>query len=285
MAEEEYSEEEEISIEEKTAIVRYFINNAPPGHTDKIIEAAKAIGADDVLTDDGVANMMREYDLANFKPVQVGSGKDDAGNNIVICPQTEVGAGEFLQPATGKVFEYDHVTGRVGNSRDASAEEAADDRTAVHKAVAAYVASVYQPGDSACTVTTRDGATQIVISAEKVKHDGGCWSGRWKSEWNIKDGSIDGTVSVMSHYYEEGNVQMHNLKDFAATAIDADNAEAIAKHIQKCEASLHKQFDKMYGTMSNTTFKELRRILPVTAMKFNWANPGAATMRQVLGNN
>ena len=86
----------------------------------------------------------------------------------------------------------------------------------------------------------------------------------------------------MSHYYEEGNVQMHNLKDFPSTSIDASDAEAIAQHIEKSEAALHKQFDKMYNTMTNTTFKELRRQLPVTGMKFNWANPGAATMRQVL---
>jgi len=86
----------------------------------------------------------------------------------------------------------------------------------------------------------------------------------------------------MSHYYEEGNVQMHNLKDFAAASIDASDAEAVAKHIEKAEASLHKQFDKMYNTMTNTTFKELRRQLPISGTKFNWANPGVATMRQVL---
>ena len=130
-AEEEYSEEE-ISIEEKTAIVRYFINNSPPGHTDKIIEAVKALGAADVLTEDGIASLMREYDLANFKPVQVGDG-----TGIVVCPQTEVAAGEFLQPSTGKVVSYDHVSGKVGAVRDATeaeiASNAADIRSAVQK--------------------------------------------------------------------------------------------------------------------------------------------------------
>jgi hypothetical protein len=42
-----------------------------------------------------------------------------------------------------------------------------------------------------------------------------------------------GQASVMSHYYEEGNVQMHNLKDFPATKIDTSDAAAIASHIEK----------------------------------------------------
>ena len=61
----------------------------------------------------------------------------------------------------------------------------------------AYLAKAYHPEDAAVTVTTSDDALYIVISAEKIKHDGGCWSGRWKSEWNVKDGSIDGTVSAV----------------------------------------------------------------------------------------
>lgn len=280
-SEEEYSEEEQISIEEKTAIVRYFINNAPPGHTDKIVEAVRTIGAADVLTEEGVATMLREYNLANFKPVQLPDG-----TSVVICPQTEVAAGEFLQPSTGKVITFDHVTGGVGEVRDATAEEIGEsgsaECTAIQKAMEGYLAKAYHPGDSAVTVTSSSEGINIVISAEKIKHDGGCWSGRWKSEWTVKDGNIDGTTSVMSHYYEQGNVQMHNLKDFAATAIDASDPAAVAKHVEKSEAALHGQFDKMYSTMTNTTFKELRRQLPVTGMKFNWANPGVATMRQVL---
>jgi hypothetical protein len=133
----EYSEEEEISLEEKTAIVRYFVNNAPPGHTDKIIEACKTIGADDVLTEDGIAGLLREYDLENFKPVQVGDG-----STVVVCPQTEVAAGEFLQPSKGKVVTYNHVTGKVGDVRDATEEEAASSAPDTRAAVQAVSSDV-----------------------------------------------------------------------------------------------------------------------------------------------
>ena len=30
---------------------------------------------------------------------------------------------------------------------------------------------------------------------------------------------MEGTISVMAHYYEKGNVQMHNVKDVAAVDI------------------------------------------------------------------
>ena len=133
-AEEEEYEEEELSLEEKTNIVRYFINNAPPGHTDKIIEAAKAIGAEDVLTEAGIAEFLRDYNLAYFKPVQL-----EDGSNVVISPQTAVGdvtANEFFQPSTNKVITYDHVSGAVGATRDATAEETGGDaerRDAIQK--------------------------------------------------------------------------------------------------------------------------------------------------------
>jgi capping protein alpha len=283
MSDDDYSEEE-ISIEEKTNIVRYFVNNSPPGHADKVIEACKTIGAADVLTEDQVQAMKREYDLSNFKPIHAADGL-----SAVVCIETEVAAGEFLNVTAGKVLAYDHVTGKVGAARDASEEEVGNKASTLAKDVQAfvdtYLAKAYQPGDSASTVLCKDdGSLFIAISAEKIKHEGGCWSGQWKSEWSVEAGSINGTASIMSHYYEEGNVQMHNLKDFEPTQIKED-AKAIAKHIEKSEATLHKAFDKMYKTMSTTTFKELRRMLPVTATKFNWSDAGASTMRQVLRNN
>lgn len=279
-AEEEYSEEEEISIEEKTAIVRYFIANAPPGHTDKVIEASKVLGAGDVLTTENVKSFMREYNLANLKPVQLPDG-----SNVVISPNTEVADGEFVQPSTGKVVTFDHVTGAVGDVRDAAEGENAPDanRDNLQKELDGYLAKVYNAGDSAVTVTAADGAISIAISAEKIKHAGGCWSGRWKSEWVLKNGSLDGTVSVMAHYYEAGNVQMHTLKDIALKA-DPSDAAGVVKQIEKSENDLHKALVKMYHTMGQTTFKELRRQLPVAGVKFNWSNSGVATMRQVLNN-
>ena len=51
-------------------------------------------------------------------------------------------------------------------------------------------------------------------------------SGRWKSEWTIqfqgKQAKVEGTIAVMAHYYEKGNVQMHNVKDVKASNIDCD---------------------------------------------------------------
>ena len=62
------------------------------------------------------------------------------------------------------------------------------------KAINGYLAKAFHEGESAATVTSDNDGIKIVICAEKVKHAGGCWSGRWKSEWTVKGGSIDGTV-------------------------------------------------------------------------------------------
>ncbi len=73
-------------------------------------------------------------------------------------------------------------------------------------------------------VTETSDGLSVVISAQVVKYSA-YWSGRWKSEWTIgfdvDKAKVEGTICVMAHYYEKGNVQMHNVKDVPAVQIDA----------------------------------------------------------------
>ena len=65
----------------------------------------------------------------------------------------------------------------------------------------------------------------------------------------------------MSHYYEEGNVQMHNVKDFEATAVDtseSSEADAIAAHIAKVMTTIQSRmctpnYASYYRVESNVT--------------------------------
>lgn len=107
---------------------------------------------------------------------------------------------------------------------------------------------------------------------------------------------ISGVLKVNVHYYEDGNVQLNTetpikttasgsvyypLSSFAAleklilTFVflqqDARSlADATVKAIDKAESNFHKALETSYNTMGDTTFKALRRVLPITRTKIDW---------------
>jgi len=118
----------------------------------------------------------------------------------------------------------------------------------------------------------------LCISSSKFNSNN-YWNGRWRNIWTIqfKPGSqakIDGAIKIQVHYYEDGNVQLianYNKKLTANTTTSAKStAEAVLKQIIKAEQEYHASLENSYTTMGETTFKALRRALPITKEKIKW---------------
>ena len=77
---------------------------------------------------------------------------------------------------------------------------------------------------------------------------GACRSGSLRSRWLVRvapgggSASVSGTLRFVTHYYEEGNVQMHNKKEVAASIIAGVDpgalAAAVVRLIAAAEAKL-----------------------------------------------
>lgn len=103
-------------------------------------------------------------------------------------------------------------------------------------------------------------------------------NGRWCSQWNfsIESGKISGSMRVCVHYYEDGNVQLNTSKnetqslatDGQSTAVIATKLKQIVKEF---ETKFQSALNENYARMSDTTFKGMRRALPVTKSKLDWA--------------
>lgn len=78
-----------------------------------------------------------------------------------------------------------------------------------------------------------------------------------------------------AHYFEEGNVQLdadHDCKDSTIFQSPDDCAVSLITIIRHHETEYLNSLQVSYSNLPDTTFKDLRRKLPVTRTLFPWHN-------------
>lgn len=107
------------------------------------------------------------------------------------------------------------------------------------------------------------------------------WSGHWHSTWSINfvnDGefSINGNVQITVHYHEEGTVQLSAQKEIKSRVnmkfeSESQAADKIYWKIKDSEDTIQVALNESYQQLGDNIFKKLRRQLPVTRTKMDWA--------------
>jgi capping protein alpha len=271
---------DEVSPEEIVEIVTSFLLNSPPGEFMEVVTDVRGLLSDESLLNTSAPATFREYNTDQMLEVQ------SPGNShkVLITKAGEVNPGEYLDPRGNQVITFDHIrqeaTGSrpVGNELDHDVEPF---RAAFDQAAAAYTAEHYQCGTSTVYGKKEGGQNVITICLSSYKFNPtNYWNGRWRSQWTCKFSSgggqiqLNGIVRVNVHYYEDGNVQLTTDTPKNATVQGGNNPAAIAdaavKAIKKVEQDYHAKIEQSYATLSDTTFKALRRILPITRTKIEW---------------
>ncbi|WVR05397.1 hypothetical protein IAU60_002411 [Kwoniella sp. DSM 27419] len=103
------------------------------------------------------------------------------------------------------------------------------------------------------------------------------WTGRWRTRWVVDkaSGTVDGTINVDVHYYEQGNVQLAttHTASFPCPTEDKGSqsvASQIVTTISKVETAYQLELNDVYGELGDKAFRALRRALPVTRQKMDW---------------
>jgi len=266
--------EEPISDTEKVKVVTNFLLHAPPGEFDEVFNDVRVLLNNDNLLTEGAASAFSQYNKDQLMPVKLG----EADLKGLVTDHNELGEGRFSDPRSKQSFKYDHLRKEASDLQPWTTDCAGVEglRSAIETEVASYVKSHYNHGVSA--VFSKEAGKSIVVCIEDHQYSPrNFWNGRWRSQWTVNiNGSkaeVLGMLKVQVHYYEEGNVQLvssKEVKDGISLGNDAEAGKALVKLMKDSEEEYQNGISENYQTMSDTTFKALRRALPVTKTKVDW---------------
>jgi len=271
----------DISDAEKIQIINNFLKSSPPGEFNYVLSDVRGILQNDTLLNQHSLETFRTYNTEQM--IQVKNGD----HQVLITKQGEVSANEYLDPVGNAVISFDHIKQVVTGSRAISGELDASVepfRKAIEASTLNYIDEHYSNGASAVYSAKAGGEHQVTIAiSSSIFNPNNFWNGRWRATWtvNFKPGSqakIEGNINIIVHFFEDGNVQLVS-KFKKVSTLNAPNdakafGEALLKHISKLELEYQNALEHSYNTMGETTFKALRRVLPVTREKVKWEKIG-----------
>uniref|UniRef100_H2ZFA1 F-actin-capping protein subunit alpha n=1 Tax=Ciona savignyi TaxID=51511 RepID=H2ZFA1_CIOSA len=216
-----------------------------------------------------------KYRLEQFTPVVVDK------ENVLLTTHGALDNNRFLDPRSKKTFHCNVAKKEVSDIQAASSEidqNAEGYRSEIDNGLDKYIKEHYPSGLLTVYGKSSGGSISIIACIEDHKFSPeNFWNGRWRSEWKIEieDGNakVVGVLKTQVHYYEDGNVQLmshKDCKDNLTVSSEKQLAEDLAKLIAKCESDYQVAINANYNSMSTTTFKALRRQLPVTRTKIDW---------------
>lgn len=272
--------DEQISDQEKVKIVSDFVTNAPPGEFNEVFNDVRVLLGNDSLLKSGCANAFARYNKDSFIPVEVPG----EGTKTLITQHNEISGNVYFDPRSKKEFQFDHLRKEASQPQVKSAGANESTRAEFQSKLDAYCGSFYK--DGVCSTYVSNGNIVMVIEDHKYSPRN-FWNGRWTSEWTIpaNGGELKGTMKVVVHYYEAGNVQVHGSKEHKekVSGSGASLAAAALKIIEKVEAEYQYGINENYQQLNSTTFKALRRALPLTRHKLDWNKIHFGSVASQLG--
>jgi len=236
----------------------------------------------DELINSIALDVFREYNVDQMVAIAL----PEASGQVLVTAVGEVDTDQYLDPRTSVVMTVDQIHQKCLEVRPADEHENTpaslkEYRDVLDLEVTSYVEKSY-PGAVHAVYGSDKGSKVVTLCIVNTEFSPKNFrNGRWRSVWTATlnqeetEWELEGNIKVLVHYYEEGNVQLNTVHShhtkIPVQGVDADVGDII-KTIKKVEKAFVMDIEHHFSTLSETSFKELRRTLPLTRTKFQWAN-------------
>ncbi|XP_058807923.1 F-actin-capping protein subunit alpha isoform X2 [Phymastichus coffea] len=200
---------------------------------------------------------------------------------VLITEYNDLGNQRFYDSRSKQSFKYDHLRKEATEYEAYEPDITAEPwRSALQEEILAYTQSHYRHGS--CSVFGKSQGDNITLTACIEDHQfqpKNYWNGRWRSVWSVNFSTssgvaeLKGSLKVQVHYYEDGNVQLVSSKEVKETltiSTEKQTVKELIRIVQESENDYQTAISENYQNMSDTTFKALRRQLPVMRTKIDW---------------
>ena len=244
----------------KVRVLQYFIKNTPVGELKEVLNDLSTIMGSEAIHSDTVADLLLDS-LAAHGTVIVHEGVSyqlsTYGRNGVSFTDTKHSVSFDVNPYDLTISNINQIS--TGTSLSRAIQEKLDVYLSQHFSDTAQ-ARVFQYEDS----------ISVFIACASINLRN-MWTGEWISEWKVLEGKISGKITINAHYFEEGNLQMNQVKEFDRTFGGSDEetwAAEIVNAIKSCDDCVQNGMYEVYENLPQNVFKPMRRTLPVTHTKF-----------------
>jgi len=258
----------DITDTEKVTIAGQFLLNSPPGEFNDVFNDVRVLIGNDGLLQRGLTKQFEQYNTEQFTPVDLPGHSHKA----IVSKHGQVDSTHYVDPRSNQVFAFDHMRLTASELQPHSGAEHPL-RKAVDDSFQEYISEHFQTG--VVSVFSEGNTLHVCVVANKYNAKN-YWNGRWRSYWAVEvsgsSAKAKGVLHAQVHYYEDGNVQLNTEKSVEITAngSGAELASNIVKAAKKAEIEYQTAINESYAQLSDTTFKALRRALPITRNKLDW---------------
>ncbi|QLI68528.1 F-actin-capping protein subunit alpha [Metarhizium brunneum] len=260
--------------------VSAFVEGAPPGELADVIADIKALT---VSSPDIVSELTPAFEKYNEEQL-VTVKLPGSSQPVVISSHNALGDGRYYDVESSSSFAVDHATQKASAVKTHAIEGPQVDLvTSTLKGLSAYVKEHFPNASYGAYPVESDSKVAIIIVANKYSPNN-FWNGRWRSQYifDPASGSLEGSIKVDVHYYEDGNVRLLTNKPVTAS-ITSRTGAGIAKEISATERKYQEELNKGFVNLSENAFKSLRRQLPVTRQKIAWDKVMSYRLGQDIG--